>query len=105
VSDRRLAERVSVRLTATYRSPHGIVEGIITDLSQRGLFFCGPTPDEIGTNAVVEVYLSDRRLKLAGHLARRQHQGSAGVGFCFSELADHAKRHIANIVLSAHSAR
>lgn len=101
-ADRRTAERVAVRFVATYRSPHTTAEGLVTDLSRRGLFLAGGAHDAIGTRAVVEVRLADRQLTLMGKVARH-HDG--GLGFCFDDLADHARRQIANIVLSAHSAR
>lgn len=100
--DRRTAQRVPVRFVATYRSPSHTVEGVVTDLSRRGLFFAGGSPDHVGTCAVVEVRLADRHLTLSGRIARH-HDG--GLGFCFDDLADHARRQIANIVLSVHSTR
>lgn len=102
-SDRRTAERVAVRLTATYRSAHGTAHGVVTDLSRKGLFFRGAPGDDIGTVAVVEVHLADRRLVLQGRVARCETHD--GLGFHFDDLADHARRQIANLVLSAHSAR
>jgi hypothetical protein len=102
VSDRRLAERVAVRLTATYRSANGATHGVVTDLSRHGLQFTGPMLDEIGATATVEVHLADRHLVLHGHVTRRCDEG---LGFRFDDLEDHARRQIANIVLSAHSAR
>ena len=103
MSDRRLAHRVPVRLSATYRSPTTTAEGIITDLSRLGLFFSGLPGDTIGTPAVIDVLLPHARLSLAGRVARRD-DGTVGIGFHFGELGDDARRLIANIVLSAHSA-
>jgi len=103
LTDRRTAERVNVRLTATYRSEHATAHGVVTCLSRRGLFFAGAPGDEIGTHAVVEVHLADRRLVLQGRVAR--HVDHDGIGLHFDDLADHARRQIANLVLSAHSAR
>gem|GEM_PF-5815621 len=47
--------------------------------------------------------LPHARLSLAGQVARRD-DGSVGIGFRFDRLADDARRLIANIVWSAHSA-
>ncbi|MBK9031675.1 MAG: PilZ domain-containing protein [Myxococcales bacterium] len=105
VTDRRIAERVPVRLTATYRSVHGAIHGVVTDLSRHGLFFAGLHTEDIGTAGVVEVHLRDRQLVLRGRVARHDPGPHGGLGFSFDDLEDHARRQIANIVLSAHSSR
>ena len=104
MNDRRQAERVAVRLAATYRSEHHTTHGVVTDLSRRGLYFQGAHGEAIGTMATVEVHLADRRLVLQGRVARVGPHPD-GVGLHFDDLADHARRQIANIVLSAHSSR
>jgi hypothetical protein len=103
VSDRRLAQRVPVRFSARYRSPNRTAEGVITDLSRLGLFFSGVPEESVGTPAVVDVVLPHAHLLVSGKVVRRD-DGTIGIGFLFGNLADEARRLIANIVLSAHSA-
>jgi hypothetical protein len=104
MSERRQSARVPVRLAATYRSASRAMPGTVTDLSRHGLCFAGDAIEQVGTVAEIEVVLPDRHLVLRGQVARHMN-GDAGVGFRFDELADHARRQIANLLLSAHSIR
>jgi hypothetical protein len=103
LSERRLAQRVPVRLSAIYRSPTTTAEGMVTCLSRHGLFFEVRTGDGVGTSAVIDLRLPKALLSLVGRVVRR-HDGAGGIGFRFADLGDDTRRQIANIVLSAHSA-
>lgn len=102
MDDRRSAHRVTVQLTATYRSSTTVSEGLVTDLSRQGLFIAGVPAECVGTAAEIDVELPETSLTLQGRVVRRV-DGAIGVGISFDELGDEARRQVANIVLSAHS--
>jgi hypothetical protein len=101
--EKRNAHRIAVRLRASFRSSHSVIEGWVLDLSRRGLFLCSDYLDEPGANGEIEVELPDgEALKLPGEIVRVETSSErAGMAFRFGALPDDTRRPLANFMIES----
>ncbi len=101
-SDRRVSERVPVVLRALYRSRDHVVDGIVADLSNTGLFLSAdiPATDAAGVDPTgqLEVDLpAHGTVRLAAEVVRLD-PSRGGVALRFADVAE-ARRPLANFII------
>jgi hypothetical protein len=89
-ADQRRVSRARVQFTARYSSPNLNLEGLVTDLSPDGLFFCSDFLDDQGETAhvVLDVPSRGQPLELRGEVRWvKDAPSAAGMGIRFVDVS------------------
>jgi len=87
--DQRRSPRISVNLSAEYRSTHLHLDGRVVNISQGGVFFRSDLLDQSGAEVRVLISLPERHepLELKGDVAwTKDAAGNGGMGIRFRSL-------------------
>ena len=99
-SDRRQFARANVNLKCTLYTEHGPIEGVVGNMSMRGVYVVTHIKPPLGTPCNVFIRLADTSnvlsLQISGSIARHDRDG---VGVRLDVLAFEAFQHLSRIVL------
>jgi hypothetical protein len=101
--EKRSAHRINVKLRASFRSSHAVIEGWVCDLSRLGLFLRSDYLDEPGATGTVDLELPDGApLRLPGEVVRVETSpDTAGMAIRFAALPDDTRRPLANFMIES----
>jgi uncharacterized protein (TIGR02266 family) len=101
-SDRRVAQRLEVHLTARYSSGAISLSGWVANLSRHGLFLRSEFLDTTGARAELDVSIPGEAgpVKVAGEVVRVvEAPGRSGMGIRFRDIDPLARRKLANFMI------
>ncbi|HRC58371.1 MAG TPA: PilZ domain-containing protein [Kofleriaceae bacterium] len=99
--EQRTAARVSVRVRAQLHLQDAIVEGLVDNLSQRGLFLCTTQVVAVGVEGLVRLELPDGEVVLPARVVRVVGDERSGVALMFATAR--ASRALANFMMRCHA--
>ena len=101
--EKRSAHRIPVRLRASFRSTHSVIEGWVSDISRMGLFLRAEHLDDEGARGTIDLEIPKHApLRLSGQVVRVVNaNGHSGMGIRFDHLPEEARRPLANLMIES----